>query len=87
MHTDPVSKQIKICNINRTLFINLENKGAEQVLPGGVGTSGGREDIRKGCVRVNIVQILHTHVCMNSSMTYVTYCKNFCKCTLHPGKQ
>jgi hypothetical protein len=38
---------------------------AEQVLPGdgGVGTSGRGEEKQKECRRVNIVQVLCTHVC------------------------
>jgi hypothetical protein len=36
-----------------------ENRRAEQVLPGGrCGTSGKREEVRKGCERVKIVLIL-----------------------------
>jgi hypothetical protein len=42
-----------------SFFIRLENW---QVLPGGVGTSGRRDDIRKGCKRVNKVQILCTKI-------------------------
>jgi hypothetical protein len=34
----------------------------EQVLPEGVGTNG-REEVEKGHRRVNIVQILYTHIC------------------------
>jgi hypothetical protein len=30
---------------------------------GGVGTSGRREEVGKGCRRMNMVQILCTHVC------------------------
>jgi hypothetical protein len=44
-------------------FIKTENRRAEQVLPGGVGTSGRGEVAEKGCRKVNIVQILCTHVC------------------------
>jgi hypothetical protein len=43
-------------------FTNSENR-AEQVLSGGVGTSGKGQDVRKGGWRVNMVQILYTHVC------------------------
>jgi hypothetical protein len=41
----------------------LENRRAEQVLPGGYGTSGRGEEVGKGCGNVNVVQILCTHVC------------------------
>jgi hypothetical protein len=35
----------------------------EHVLPGGLATSGRGEEVGKGCGRVNIVQLLCTHVC------------------------
>jgi hypothetical protein len=44
-------------------FTKSENRRAEQVLSGGVGTSGRREEVGKGCGRVNIAQIPYTHVC------------------------
>jgi hypothetical protein len=40
-----------------------KKKRTGQFLPGGNGTSGRGEDVGKGCVRVNIVQLLYTHVC------------------------
>jgi hypothetical protein len=43
-------------------FINLENRRAEQVLPGGICTSGRGEEMRKWCGRVNIEKILCIHV-------------------------
>jgi hypothetical protein len=45
-------------------FMKSENSGAEQVLFGedGFGTSGRGEEVGEVCVRVNIVQILCTHV-------------------------
>jgi hypothetical protein len=44
-------------------FRKLENRRAEQVLPEGLGTNGIRKDVGKWCRRVNMVQILHIHVC------------------------
>jgi hypothetical protein len=44
-------------------FTKSENRRAEQVLPGGVGTNGRREEMGKGHGRVTIMQILCTHVC------------------------
>jgi hypothetical protein len=41
----------------------LDNRRAEQVLPGGVGTNGSREEVRKRRGEVNIVQIMCTHQC------------------------
>jgi hypothetical protein len=44
-------------------FTKSENRRAEQVLPGkrGFGTDGRREEVEKGCERMNMVQILCTH--------------------------
>jgi hypothetical protein len=42
-------------------FTKLENRRAAQVLPG-VGYQQEREEVRKGCGRMNILQILCTHV-------------------------
>jgi hypothetical protein len=39
----------------------MENREVKQVLPG-VGTSGREEAVRKVCRRVNMVEILCTHV-------------------------
>jgi hypothetical protein len=46
-------------------FTKLDNRRVEQILPGdwGVGTSGTGDEEGKGCKRVNMVQILCTHVC------------------------
>jgi hypothetical protein len=45
-------------------FTKSENGRVEKVLPGaGVGYSGKGEEIGKGCGRVNMVQMLCTHVC------------------------
>jgi hypothetical protein len=44
-------------------FTKLENRRAEHVLLGGYGISGRGEEGEKGSGRVNIVQILCTHVC------------------------
>jgi hypothetical protein len=45
----------------KCLFPKNGEQKVKQVLPG-VGTSGRRNDIRKGCKRVNMVEILSTHV-------------------------
>jgi hypothetical protein len=42
----------------------------------GVDTSGRGEDIRKGCRRVNMVKILHTHDENGKNMTCLNYSKN-----------
>jgi hypothetical protein len=39
----------------------MENRKVKHVLPW-VGTSGSEEDIRKECRKVNMVEILGTHV-------------------------
>jgi hypothetical protein len=54
---------IAIVNKNVILKIKSDNRVVEQVLPGGVGTGGSREDVGKGCGRVNILQIFCTRVC------------------------
>jgi hypothetical protein len=43
-------------------FTNSENRRAEQVLLGRVGTSGKGQKVGKGSGRANIVQILCMHV-------------------------
>jgi hypothetical protein len=43
-------------------FTKLENRKAEQVLGRVVSTSGSGEEVGKGLGRVNILQILCTHV-------------------------
>jgi hypothetical protein len=40
-----------------------ENRRTEQVLPGGVCTSGRREEVDKGCERMNTMQMLGTNLC------------------------
>jgi hypothetical protein len=44
-------------------FTKLENRRAEQVLSREVGTSGRGLEVGKGWGRMNIVQVLCTHVC------------------------
>jgi hypothetical protein len=45
-------------------FIKWEKRRAEQILSWGEGgTNGRRENVGKWCKKVNIVQILCTHVC------------------------
>jgi hypothetical protein len=39
-----------------------ESRKVKQALSGGLVAVGSREDIRKGCRRVNVVKILCTHV-------------------------
>jgi hypothetical protein len=41
-------------------FTKSEVRKAEQVLSGGIGTSGREEELGKGCGRVNMVQMLCT---------------------------
>jgi hypothetical protein len=43
-------------------FSKSENMREEQILPGGVGTSGRRKKLGKRCRRVKIVQIQCIHV-------------------------
>jgi hypothetical protein len=52
-------------------FTKLENRRMEQILSGGVDTSGRGEKVGKGCGRVNIVQILCTHVILYQKMRSV----------------
>jgi hypothetical protein len=57
---------IAILNKQKCLFFFLSNREQEgKTCPvKGVGTSGRRwKNIRKGCRRVNMVEILHIHVC------------------------
>jgi hypothetical protein len=42
----------------------------------GIGTSGRREEVRKGCGRMNMVQILCTHVCKWENETCSNYSRN-----------
>jgi hypothetical protein len=39
-----------------------ENRRLEQILPQGIDTSGWEEEVGRGCRRVNMMQILCTHV-------------------------
>jgi hypothetical protein len=48
----------------------------ERVLSGRVGTSGSGEEVEKGYGRVNMVQILCTHVCKWKNDTCLNYSKN-----------
>jgi hypothetical protein len=43
----------------------MENRKVKQVLLG-VGTSGRGEDIRKACRRVNVLEILCSHIKMDT---------------------
>jgi hypothetical protein len=44
-----------------------------ELVPVGVGSG---EDLGKGCRRVNIVQILYTHVCKGENETCGNYSRN-----------
>jgi hypothetical protein len=44
-----------------SFFSKMENRKAKQIL--GVSISGKGEDIRRGYRRVNVVEMLCTHVC------------------------
>jgi hypothetical protein len=50
-------------NIKTSSYAKSENRMVEQILPWGVHASGRGEEMEKGCRRVDIVQILCTHVC------------------------
>jgi hypothetical protein len=43
-------------------FTKSENMRTEHVMSGGVAATSGREEMGNGCERMNIVQILCTHV-------------------------
>jgi hypothetical protein len=45
----------------------MENRKVKQVLPG-IGTNGRGEDIRKGCRRVKMVEILYVLMCINGKI-------------------
>jgi hypothetical protein len=58
------NQYIAILNKNVIFFFYI--KGEQEGRTGpvwGVGTSGRREDVGRGCRRVNMVEILCTHVC------------------------
>jgi hypothetical protein len=76
-----VTRKLLVLNLKQTKmsffsFTKSENKRAEQILRGGVGTSGRGEIMGKGHGRVNIVQILCTHVCKWKNDTCWNYSKN-----------
>jgi hypothetical protein len=52
---------IAISNKHECLFSKAQDRNVNQVLSG-VGISGRGEDIRKGWRRVNVAEILCTHV-------------------------
>jgi hypothetical protein len=52
---------IPILNKEKCLFSQKQNRKIKEVLSGGL-VPGGGEDIRKGCRRVIMVEILSTHV-------------------------
>jgi hypothetical protein len=49
--------------LNKKKFYKNGEQNARTYLVWGVGTSGKREKVGKGCRKVNMVQILCTHVC------------------------
>jgi hypothetical protein len=57
-------------------FTKSENRGAEWVLSEGSLPAVGVEDMGKGCGRVNMVQILCTHVCKWKNETCLNCCRN-----------
>jgi hypothetical protein len=54
---------LKQTKMSFVFFTKPENRRADGVLYGAVDTSVRDEEVGKGCRRVNIVQILGTHVC------------------------
>jgi hypothetical protein len=58
-------------------FTKSENRRAEQVTSAWVGTSGREEKVGKGCGRLNVVQILYTHVCKWKNETCLSNSKNW----------
>jgi hypothetical protein len=59
-------------NKQKCLFLKTENR--KSCL--GVGTSERGKDMRKGCRRVNMVEILYTHVCIWKNKNCGNYSKN-----------
>jgi hypothetical protein len=55
-----LTPHIAILNKDAGFFVFPKNKEQEGKI--GVGTSGKGEDIKKGCRRVNMVEIICTHV-------------------------
>jgi hypothetical protein len=51
-------------------FYKIKEQKGRTGLIRGVGTSGKGEEEGKGCWRVNIMQILYTHVCKLKNDTY-----------------
>jgi hypothetical protein len=69
-----MTQENSLCNylkqkISFFSFTKSENSRAEEVLPGGVGIRGRGEKLGNVCSRVNIVQILCTHVCKQKNDT------------------
>jgi hypothetical protein len=57
---------IAVLNKQKCLYSKMEDKKVQQELSG-VGTSGRREDMRKGCRRVNVVEIFCANVWKNET--------------------
>jgi hypothetical protein len=66
---NPVSSYLDQTKMLFFSFTKPENKRAEQILPGGVGTSGSGEEVGKRCRRMDVVEILCTHVCKQKNET------------------
>jgi hypothetical protein len=55
-------KCIAFLNKQKCLFFETENRKIKYVLSGEVGTNGRGEDIKKGYIRVSMVEIVCSHV-------------------------
>jgi hypothetical protein len=61
--------QVFILNKQKFPFIfQKQGRGRQNRSCLGAGTSGREEDIRKGCRRVNMVEILRSHVCKSDQL-------------------
>jgi hypothetical protein len=57
------------CHLFFLSFAKSEHRREEKILPEGADTSGRGEEVRKGCKRVNMVQIVCTHECKQKKDT------------------
>jgi hypothetical protein len=58
-----LNSHLKLAKMLFFAFTKSKNRKAEQVLPREIDNSWRGEEVGKGCRRVNMVQILCTHVC------------------------
>jgi hypothetical protein len=72
---NPLDSYLKPKNVFFS-FTKSDNRRVEQVLPKNVSTSGRGEEVEKEYWRVNVVQILCTHVCKWENDTCGNYSKN-----------